>query len=428
MQSRVHSSAYTMAKFLLVALVGLAILSPGHAEESNTDTQTLFAPIPPEAKMTMEELVQNQGFQVEKHEVETADGYYLTVFRIPPKVPGSPVALLQHGLLDSSATWVMNDRHESLAFILSDAGYDVWMGNNRGNTYSLKHKTYSTKTRQFWDFSWDEMAKYDLPAEIDYILEATGKTSLSYVGHSQGTTQAFAGFSADKGLQAKVNAFAALAPVAYVGRTTSLIHLLGELHGDKLIALTGMKKFMTSTDFLKILFPDVCSATPFLCQNFLFAMFGVDFKGLNKTRIPVYVEHAPAGTSVKNILHWGQEVRSKEFEMYDYGCGILSCKNKKVYGQKTPPQYSLNAVDLPVGLFYGGRDDLGDPADVKQMMKELPAASVKVVNYQADYEHLDFTWGQHAKDDIYPGVVKLFADANAGAFDSVADTQEINIQ
>ena len=34
----------------------------------------------------------------------------------------------------------------------------------------------------FWDFSWDEMAAYDLPANVDHVLAATGHSQLAYVG------------------------------------------------------------------------------------------------------------------------------------------------------------------------------------------------------------------------------------------------------
>ena len=40
----------------------------------------------------------------------------------------------------------------------------------------------------FWDFTWDEMAHYDIPAMIEKVLELTGETELFYAGHSMGTT------------------------------------------------------------------------------------------------------------------------------------------------------------------------------------------------------------------------------------------------
>ena len=39
-----------------------------------------------------------------------------------------PPVLLQHGLIDSAATWVMNMPKQSLGFVLADQGYDVWLG------------------------------------------------------------------------------------------------------------------------------------------------------------------------------------------------------------------------------------------------------------------------------------------------------------
>lgn len=39
-------------------------------------------------------------------------------------------------------------------FILSDAGYDVWLTNTRGNSYSRNHVTLNPaeNPEKFWDF------------------------------------------------------------------------------------------------------------------------------------------------------------------------------------------------------------------------------------------------------------------------------------
>lgn len=42
------------------------------------------------------------------------------------------------------------------AYLLSDAGYDVWMGNFRGNIYSRRHLNLTHVDPSFWRFRWEK--------------------------------------------------------------------------------------------------------------------------------------------------------------------------------------------------------------------------------------------------------------------------------
>jgi len=72
------------------------------------------------------------------------------------------------------------------------------------------------------------MGLFDVPAEIDFILEKTGREKLSYIGHSQGTTQMFMAASVNPDYyRSKINVFVALAPVARLNNTLSFGLKLG---------------------------------------------------------------------------------------------------------------------------------------------------------------------------------------------------------
>ena len=56
-------------------------------------------------------------------------------------------------------------KEKSLAFVLSEKGYDVWLGNNRGNKYSRFNTdiTPLLDKEVYFDYSFFELGKYDAP-------------------------------------------------------------------------------------------------------------------------------------------------------------------------------------------------------------------------------------------------------------------------
>ena len=135
-------------------------------------------------------------------------------------MPKKPVVFMQHGLLASADSWIMNEDSLGPAFLLANQGYDVWLGNQRGTKYSRKHEWLNPdkcEDLSFWDFSFPEIGKIDAPAQIDYILKITGHEKISYVGHSQWSTQMFYGLATNEEyFKDRVNVFIALAPAVKI--------------------------------------------------------------------------------------------------------------------------------------------------------------------------------------------------------------------
>ncbi|KAK3739989.1 hypothetical protein RRG08_005261 [Elysia crispata] len=364
----------------------------------------------PEVDMNVTELITTKGYPVQSYSVITEDGYILGLYRIPHGLHNGkgkgprPVVLLQHGLMASCDDFLVNPANESLAFILADAGADVWLGNNRGNVYSRRHSRLDPTKLDFWQFSWDEMAQYDLPAIIYYILNQTGHEQLYYVGHSQGTAIAFARFSEDQELASRVKHLVALAPIGRVGHIKSPLLLLLVHFAEQIklfLDIFGHGEFDFPEPLHRLVAGTLCEEWgEVICENFIFLLCGYNPKSFNESRVDVYLSHVPAGASALTLMQWAQGVKSEKFQHFDYG----EQGNLKKYGQKTPPLYDPRKIRVPVAIFRGGRDWLADTTDVEWL---LPQLNVTHDIYVPFYEHLDMTYGFDAVTRMYKYIVEI---------------------
>ncbi|KAJ1391590.1 AB-hydrolase lipase domain [Sesbania bispinosa] len=222
------------------------------------------------------------GYKCQELEVTTKDGYILSLQRIPEgraKASGSvtkkePV-IMQHGVLVDGMTWLLNSPEQNLPLILADNGFDVWIANARGTKYSRQHTSLNSSDPEFWNWSWDEMVTYDLPAIFDYVSNQTGQ-KMNYLGHSLGTLIALASFSEMK-LVNQLKSAAFLSPIAYLNNMNS-----------RLLVLAGQITYWSE------LLP-------------------------HSSAFHLFLNNEPQSTSAKNLVHLSQTIRTGDLTKFDYG-------------------------------------------------------------------------------------------------------------
>lgn len=405
----------------------------------------------PDTKRNVSEIISSRKFVAEEYDVTTKDGYILTIQRIVNPLVSSKTrpklkpVILQHGLMSSSVDWVINsidirpapfpkqqqdlsvgatnridnenstselhdskDHPNSLGFYLANEGYDVFLTNSRGNKYGQRHVKMSAWDPKFWDFTFDEQIKYDLPDTIKFVQKLTGHKKVGYVGHSQGTAMMFGLLSEQPEYADIVEPFVALAPVAYVDHSISPVKYFSVY--TPIFQHINMW-FATSNAAIKYLGPKVCGPKVIrkeLCSNIIFLSVGFDEDELDETRVDAYLSHMPSGTSVKNIAHYGQEVESGRFAHFDHG--ILA--NQLQYGQTKPPDYDLTKIrSKSIVLFTAENDWLASPIDVARLKADLkvePYAVFNMTKLLPKFNHIDFVYGKHAGELVNSRIHAVF--------------------
>ncbi|OAP61232.1 hypothetical protein AYL99_03433 [Fonsecaea erecta] len=358
------------------------------------------------------------GYYAEEHVVQTGDGYLLGVHRLPFRKGEEhsgiqvnagadsirkPVVYLHHGLLMNSEVWVcLTEEERCLPFTLVQQGYDVWLGNNRGNKYSKKSTKHSPVSARFWNFSMDEFAFHDIPNTIDYILSTTSQPSLSYIGFSQGTAQAFATLSIHPQLNEKVNLFIALAPaMSPAGLSNGIVDALVKTNPHLLFLAFGRKSILSSaTMWQSILYPPIFVRLIDMSLSFLFAWYGRNISVQQK--LAAY-PHLYSFTSTKSVVHWFQIIRNKSFQMYDDDSSnrfSIGASNRYYKVAKFPTRN----IKTPIVLVYGGSDSL---VDIRVMLRELPRHTI--ATEIPHFEHLDFLWAQEVHTLVFPHVLEALS-------------------
>ncbi|KAF2353557.1 AB-hydrolase lipase domain [Trinorchestia longiramus] len=316
-----------------------------------------------------------------------------------------PSVLIHHGLFASSANFVLSDGEGgALAYMLANAGYDVWLGNWRGNTYSTEHANLDSNSRHL-----DEIIKFDIPAAVNYILAVSGQHDLRYVGHSLGCAMLFGATSEDPSLASKVKMMIAMAPAAFMDNS----------YGALKSTILSVKNFYYLLDRLRI--SDLLSPAPVQvqlanhfcgpssiwrvpCLLMVDAFMGKVKEPMKEYYTNVLLSHFPSTLASTRILaHFGQFVNAHGMRKYNYGPD----ENYVRYGQRVPPKYSLSTVTFPVVVFWGPGDTVVTPEDALLSAQKLPNLIVAIPVFDEDFNHLDFIFPEQAQGLVYRPILQV---------------------
>lgn len=243
----------------------------------------------------------------------------------------------------------------------------------------------------------DQFAFHDIPDSIEYILTTTSQPSLSYIGFSQGTAQAFATLSIHPNLNDKLDVFIALAPaMSPAGLHNGIVDALIKASPDVLFLAFGRRIILSSaTMWQAILYPPIFVRLIDMCLRFLFNWTSKNISAHQK--LAAY-PHLYSFTSTKSVVHWFQIIRNKCFQMYDDDTQApLSLGASERYYKVA--KFPTRNIKTPIVLVYGGSDSL---VDIDVMLRELPKHTVaKEIPH---FEHLDFLWADHVDSLVFPQV------------------------
>jgi len=370
-------------------------------------------------------LAYDAGITINTINITTCDGYILGLHRCSKidnkkqTTSKAPVVLLLHGLLQSSDSFITGGKL-SLASTLVNNGYDVWIGNTRGNKYSNKHVVYNEHDRRYWNFCLDDYAKYDVPAMILYIRNYTSIDKMSLIGFSQGSAEVFGSLSIHPTLNNYVNLFIALAPpIKPIGMSDNILSKLIHIYPNITNVILGYKScFPYMPTIQKMLGLQLYTTICTYAMNYL---FGWNCLCISPERRLLLFKSIFSSSSVKGIKHWFQMVKAQQLQIYhnnneneiyernNIDNTIYNTDNmkrmKKLYDTNIEPPYlfyDLTNIECKVAVLAGAEDKLIDPYIVEKKVKNC------LITYVVpNYEHLDLLWADDACKQVFPKILKL---------------------
>jgi pimeloyl-ACP methyl ester carboxylesterase len=242
------------------------------------------------------------------------------------------------------------------------------------------------------------MGMLDLPAMIDHILLETGQSKLSYIGHSQGSTQLFAALTLKEDyFKEKINLFIALGPATNIYHMKSkFMRFVVKTRLDILLDFLNINEIFDSGPGLIKLQEWVCHKFGNFCSGILSSIADIRVEDDDMDRFLVFIGHYPSGSSTISLSHFADSLRHNRFCTW-----------------KTHEPYQLeNIKHVPIALFVGNDDALATVEDSVQLKGILEkSGSLKFYKVYDDLGHASFFLSKY--NHHVPDILQLLSEYNS---------------
>lgn len=317
----------------------------------------------------------------EVHWARTEDGWRLALHRVKPATRRYREPLiLCHGL--GANRYNLDWPGQSLARYFAERGFDVFVPETRGAGLSERPRLFGAKR---WDFTFDHLARYDVPAIIDRVREITGEARVLWLGHSMGGMIAYAhlGMTPDSPIRAAAvlgspAAFESLGWARRISFLARVFPFLRVLHQNAFASLIA--------PLTQRLRPNA----PHLMAN------AANMDPLLSRRLMVNLISDVSWPLMRHAALW-----------VDSG-QLLSADGTRDYLE------GLRTVTTPMLITVGSADLISPLPSVKAAYDALKSEDKRFVcfdrehGFRDDYGHGDLVFGRNAPVDVFPVLEEWF--------------------
>lgn len=403
-------------------------------------------------------MITRSGYKYKTYDAVADDGYITIVTHlINPRADHrflrQPPVLVEHGgTIDPTAYLIgssiqhhpepwprrlqdgpITSWNRSLAFVLANNGFDVWLAETRGsndeNKRRIKSKTAQSivfgrnqgknltvgeqlkelERKDYWDFSQDDIIAHELKSHIDLVLRETGSKRLNLMTFSLSTPTSLAFFSIRPDYVPKIQGYVSMSPIVSGQGVNKLIKFIMEGVCPVLPAKMGtmLVSDLLFTQPIREIILALSKSPAFRytgVKGFVTLIMGPSAKYQTLLDLNV-MGHMLRQLSFKEAQQLCQQMKANKLQKYDYG----PLKNRLVYGQRDPPVYDLSNLGLEDWIIVAGANDKLAPIEVMDHLVKIvnPKPSARLI--APGLNHLDMIAG--LENDIYVNlpIMKYFA-------------------